>query len=498
MYLSAPVKRFDGSREGLDAAALAGTLALLDACGRDLPELILLGSAHPLEFGGIAGPELAERTAHALRARGRALPVEFSAREGVYVRGASLSASANGADLLHEAALRVSRGERRAIGVVAVEQMRLKETSEITDILRSLIHEEERRYGLTMPALGALLQSYAEDRTPGLDRALRALILTNRANALANPRAHIRKVFTAEDYDSDRNPPVSEPIRLWGVAPTSSGYAALRVGRERPARRAVRVVGIGEGIDRVSVAARARFLRSRATAEAMNALCAAAGRSIEEIRAEIAYAEIHDAFPIIEYQGLLDTGLLDPGTAVDEILAGAVAPDGRIPVNLSGGVMGGHPIGATGIGQVVELVLQGLGLAELGRAWPLPHESIALNVGGPATYNCVTLLRASDDADPEPALVDLPRRIVRDDLDLWTAKGALASAGGRVAARTRLHYPPSGFASPLDIVFVELSDRRAFAIPDDARIDTGDAVNVSVEDGLFHARRAIDGLRRIA
>jgi len=498
-FLSAPVKKFSGGKETVEEAALDGTLALLSACGRDLPEILLLGSAHPLEFGGVGGADLAERTARALRGRGIAIPVEFYAREGVYVRAASLSASANGADLVHEAALRVARGERRSVGVLALEQMRLKETPEITTILRSLIHEDERRYGLTMPALGALLQAYAEARTPGLDRALRAIVIQNRRNASANPRAHIRKAFSLDDYESDKNPLVSEPLRLWGVAPTSSGYAGIRVGCDRPARRAVRIVGIGQGIDCVAVAARARFLRSDATRSAMDALARTARRAPEEIGCGVAYAEIHDAFPIIEYQGLLDTGLLAEATAVNEILAGAIAPEGRIPVNLSGGVMGGHPVGATGVGQIVELALQGLGVAEMQRAWPAPHESIALNVGGPATYNCVTLLRTSDDAGAEPeALIDLPSRIDRRDFDLATSNGPLASPDGRVVSRTRLFYPPAGHASPLDVVFVELPDRRVFAIPQEPSIALGETVTVTRDEGLFHARRSIDGLRRIA
>ncbi len=493
VYLSAPVKKFHGGRESLEEAALAGALALREACGAAPLETILLGSAHPYEFGGLTGPELAERTAAALRARGVALSVEFFSRPGVYVPEAALAASANGADLLHEAALRVARGERRTIGVLALEQMRLKETAETTAILRSLIHEDERRYGLTMPALGALLESYAVSRVDGLERALREMIFLNRRNATANPRAHVRKAVSPDDYESEKNPIVSDPLRLWGVAPVSSGYAALRVSSEPSGERAVRVVAIGQGLDRVSVAARARFLRSRATAQAMANLDACLGRPFAEIRGEVRYAEIHDAFPIIEYQGLVDTGLLDEATAVRDILAGAIAPDGRIPVNLSGGVMAGHPVGATGVGQIVELTVEGLGLAERPRTWPLPHYSLAFNVGGPATYNCVTLLRVetASDAAP-PATIDLPRRFERRDLDLSAPNGDLAAREGRVISATRLFYPPPGYPTPTEILFVELPDRRAFAIPDEPRIGKADVVLLTEIGGLLHARRAID------
>ena len=269
VYLSAPVKAFGGGRESLEECATLGAAALLEACGSDAPELLLLGSAHPYEFGGLHGAEIAERLARALAARGVAIPVEFYAKPGVYVPEASLSASANGADLLHEGALRIARGERRSIGLLALEQMRLKDRDERTEILRSLIHTEEKRCGVTMPALGALLESFATQRVPGLDAALRQLIFQNRENATLNPRAHVRKAVRPEEYEGERNPPVSEPLRLWGVAPTSSGYAGIRLARERPAARAVRIAAIGQGLDRVAVSARDSFLRSRATAEAM-------------------------------------------------------------------------------------------------------------------------------------------------------------------------------------------------------------------------------------
>jgi acetyl-CoA acetyltransferase len=490
------VKKFHGGREGLEEAAMAGALALLDACGGAPLDAILLGSAHPYEFGGLTGPDLAERTAATLRARGAAVPVEFFSRPGVYVPEAALAASANGADLLHEAALRVARGERRAIGVLALEQMRLRETAETTAILRSLIHEEERRYGLTMPALGALLEAYAVTRVQGLDRALRELIFQNRRNAMANPRAHVRKALSAEDYETEKNPVVSDPLRLWGVAPVSSGYAALRVACEPSGERAVRVVGFGQGLDRVSVAARARFLRSRATAQAMANLDACLGRPFSEVRGDVRYAEIHDAFPIIEYQGLVDTGLLDEATAVRDILAGATAPGARIPVNLSGGVMAGHPVGATGVGQIVELAIEGLGLSEKARSWPLPHYALALNVGGPATYNCVTLLRVETPGDSAPpATIDLPRRFERADFDLTFPNGNLPAREGRVISATRLFYPPPGYPSPTEVVFVELPDRRVFAAPDEPGIATGEAVVVAERDGLYRARRAIDAPR---
>ena len=455
VYLSRPVKQFSGSRQPLVELAQEALEALL-ASGGPPPGLLLMASAHPQELAGISGPELEAAVAARAGLFGLKTRVEFYANPGIEEPTAHLAASAAGAALVHEAARRVARGQETSIAVLGLEQMRLTDRETTTQALRSLIHPAERACGLTMPALGALLMRQMETRHPGLQEALTTLTVANRGRTVLNPRAHIRKALRVEDIRSDKNPPVSEPLRLFDVAPTSSGYAGLFVTADAPPHDIqVQVAGIGRGLDTLSVCRRGADFR--ATREAMAELLEHVGWEPGDIRRRVGTAEVHDAFPIIEFMGLLDCGLLAPETAVADILAGAVAPTGRQPVNATGGVMGGHPIAATGVGQIVELYLEAVGRSEGGVSLgPDGGYALAFNVGGPLTYNCVTLLCAFRREEGPPRDFRLSQRPHAVAADLDCALGPAPRPGpARLVAATALQYPPPGYAAPCAIGVVE-------------------------------------------
>lgn len=474
VYLSRPVKQFSGSRQPLVDIALEGFEALL-ASGGLPPEAVLVTSAHPWELAGVTGGDIVTAVAARAKELGLDIRVEFYSNPGLEEPTAHLAASAAGAALVHEGVRRVDRGEVHRLAVLGVEQMRLTDRATTTSALRSLIHPDERTTGITMPALGALLTRRFEADFPRLHEALTGLTIANRARSAANPRAHMRKTIRREEIAGERNPMVSEPLRLFDVAPTSSGYAGLFLSSEPGALETeVVVAGIGRGIDRLSVAHRQllgpipEFLAGArppgqagvspcpgATAEAMNELLGGLEWTFGELRRNVAYAEIHDAFPIIEFMSLLDSGLAGRDEIVAEILAGAFAPDGRLPVNVMGGVMGGHPIGATGVGQVVELLLQALGRAETPVSRPATHYALALNVGGPLTYNCVTLLCAFPKGDGPPREFRISPRDHATAADIDRAAAPpLASGAVRVLSATRLEFPPPGFEAPCHLALV--------------------------------------------
>ncbi len=464
VYLTRPVKQFSGSRQPLADLALEGFEALL-ASGGAPPDRLLITAAHPYELAGISGPELAEVLGRRARELSLDIAVEFYGNPGIEEPTAHLAASAAGAALVHEAARRVASGDCRSIAVLGVEQMRLTERSRTTEALRSLIHPEERDSGLTMPALGALLTRRLESEFPGLSGALTALTIANRRRTVANPRAHIRKALRLEDLDSERNPVVSDPLRLFDVAPTSSGYAGLFLtAGPGPLETQVVVAGIGRGLDRLSVARRAELSRSAATTEAMEELLNGLGWTPDEFHRSVAYAEIHDAFPIIEFLGLLDCHLVPDGDPVGAVRSGRFDNDGACPVNALGGVMGGHPIGATGVGQIVELYLQAVGRSEVKLDAGPPHFAFAFNVGGPLTYNCVTLLAAFRSGAGLPRKFELSRRphAVAGDIRRDPPDGVTGTA--RILSTTRLEFPPAGREAPCHIALVE-TGRGARVVP---------------------------------
>lgn len=455
VYLSRPIKQFSGSRQPLVEIALEGFEALL-ASGGPPPELLLVASAHPYELADITGFDLAGWLAGRARELGIPTKVEFYANPGLEEPTAHLAASAAGAALFHEGVRRVAHGGVRSVGVLGVEQMRLADRDTLTTALRGLIHPEERSAGITMPALGALLTRRLEADFPDLGQALTALTVGNRSRATRNRRAHVRKALRMEDVDTDRNPFVSEPLRLFDVAPASSGYAGIILARE-PGPFPVRVVvaGIGRGLDRLGVAGRPLQHHAAATRAAMDELLEGLGWTPAEFRRSVACAEIHDGFPILEFLGLLDCGLVDRGEIVPAILAGAFDPAGRLPVNVMGGVMGGHPVAATGLGQIVELYHQAQGRAETKLALDYPHYSLALNVGGPLTYNCVSLLCAFRSDQGPPREFSLSPRSHPTAADIDTSVDDPPEEGpAEVLGATRLEYPPPGFEAPCRIALV--------------------------------------------
>ena len=456
VYLSGGVRRVSDSTQSLKELYIEAADALL--AGRSGAELdaVVLASAHPVELNSTSPEELCSAVSAHLRSKGWDIPVKYFHKPSVYVREAHLAASATGAALLHEGIRMVAFDSYSAIGLIAAEQMRSESSEKSISSLRSLIHPEEQPYGTTMPALAGLLTSWALKQNPALEEALLQLTVNTHAYGSKNPRAHIRKAFSADDFRAEagkRNAVVSSPLHLWEVAPRSAGYAALVLSGTPPDDEVkVKVAGYGQGTDTLSLAARDSFTSSQATCAAMGQL-----RSmIDHTPGMVRYTEIHDAFPILAYLGLLDTGLLCPDTAIDAILAGETALGGRIPVNLSGGVSCGHALAASGLGQIVELMKQAKGEAEVQIPdLAYPHYCLATSVGGFNTYNVVTLLHASKDGSESFALREIPD-ITAADFD--TGLPEANRDEGDVIASTELYFPPPGFGSPL---LIELRENES-------------------------------------
>jgi acetyl-CoA C-acetyltransferase len=152
----------------------------------------------------------------------------------------------------------------------------------------------------------------------------------------------------------------------------------------------VRVAGVGQGADTLAVRHRVELTSFAATRTAAREAYAMAGFGPERIDV----AEVHDAFTPFELISLEDLGLVPPGKAGRATLDGDTALDGRLPINPSGGLKArGHPLGATGLAQVVELCWQLTGQAT-GRQVSA-RVGLAHSIGGLATSNWVTLLEAA-------------------------------------------------------------------------------------------------------
>ncbi|WP_424139533.1 thiolase family protein [Roseomonas chloroacetimidivorans] len=215
--------------------------------------------------------------------------------------------------------------------------------------------------GMTLPTVYAMRGTrYLHERneTPEI---LARVAVKNRGHGVLNPLAQQRKAVTLEEVLQSR--PVAEPLTLLQCCPSMvDGAAAVVLTTRRPGagRPAVRVVGsavqsgrIEEGCDNI--------LDAEITARTARMAYEQAGLGPEDVNV----VELHDAFTIAELLYYEALGLAPQGGGADLLRRGDTALGGRVPVNPSGGLLAkGHPLGATGVAQMVEVTWQLEGRAE--------------------------------------------------------------------------------------------------------------------------------------
>ncbi|MBM4248292.1 MAG: thiolase domain-containing protein [Euryarchaeota archaeon] len=293
-------------------------------------------------------------------------------------------ASASGAAVLEQAARCVASGRYRTVLVAAGERMTHLPTGRVSAILAEVLSPLERALGLTMASLAAL-STRAYMHRHGLTREELALVpVKSHGNALLNPIAHFRKAITVQDVLESR--PVSDPLRVYDCSAVSDGAAAVVLSSERGE---VRVAGIGHGTDALAVQHREDLCSLRATREAARQAFAEASCG----PGEVDVVEAHDAFSILELIDLEDLGFFPAGGARRALVKGETQLGGALPVNVSGGLKArGHPVGASGLAQVVELFDQLTGNAGR-RQVDGAAVGLAQSIGGFGSNNLVTVLR---------------------------------------------------------------------------------------------------------
>ncbi len=361
--------RFGRRPESLvDLMAEAGAMAL-EGIGRKPVDGLLVGT---MAAGSMAELEnITSQLAHRLA-------IETTA--GYRVE----AASASGAAVFHAAVAAVASGFFRRLLVVAGEKMTAQPSAEVSRILARSLAPSEQSAGATLPALASLVtQMYLAEHA--IDESiLHTVAVLARAAAAKNPAAQFQSAVTLEEVATSR--PVALPLRLLHCSAMSDGAAAVVLERgEGPAT----VLGLGQGFDQLMVADRERPSSFRATRVAAQR----AYESARLTRKEIDFAELHDAFAPFLLIDLEDIGICGPGEAPGWIADGAVAPDGRFPVNPSGGLLGrGHPVGASGLAQIAEVARQLRGEAGPTQL-PRPiNVGLAQSIGGLASHNFVTIL----------------------------------------------------------------------------------------------------------
>jgi len=240
--------------------------------------------------------------------------------------------------------------------------------------------EWERLTGTTFSGVYAQMASVYLDTYDATVEDLARVAVKNHKNGAKNPKAHLG--FECSLEDATNAPAVARPLNLYHCCPTSDGAAVALLASEdvvdEYTDERVRVAGVGAASDRVGLADRDSYVRLAATEAAAESAYADAGIEPDELD----LAEVHDCFAIAELLAYEDLGLCGRGEAPQLLREGATGLDGELPVNTSGGLKSkGHPIGATGTGQVVELFEQLTGRAGE-RQLDEPRYGLAHNVGG--------------------------------------------------------------------------------------------------------------------
>lgn len=359
--------RFGKRQESLPDLMAEAARSALSRAQLEAPDALVVASMNPEEFIG-EGNFASHIATYLGFARVPALRVE--------------TATSSGAAAVYAAFAAVAAGFYRSVLVVGGEKMTHLSTPRVSELISRSVDPDERSYGATMPALAALVTRAFMVKTGVTLKEISQASVKNHAHGALNPYAHFQEAVTLEQVMESRV--VADPLRLYHCCPISDGAAALVLSAEPTP---IRIAGIGQGMDTLAMRYRESLVSFRATQEAARAAYRMAGFGPERVEV----AEVHDAFAPFELITLEDLGLVPPGKAGRATANGETALDGRLPVNPSGGLKArGHPLAATGIAQLVELVWQLLGEAA-GRQVSA-GVGLAHSIGGLATNNWVTLV----------------------------------------------------------------------------------------------------------
>ena len=217
--------------------------------------------------------------------------------------------------------------------------------------------------GASFPGLFASIARSYMAKYKASEEDLARVAVKNHENGILNPKAHVRKKITIDDVL--KSPVVASPLKLYDCCPFSDGASAIILCSEDFAKKSgrpfIEVIGSGRGASPAAVQGRDDITTIPSTVAEANQAYKMAGITEKDID----FAEVHDCFTIAELIDIEDLGFFKKGAGANAVREGATSRDGEIPINPSGGLKSkGHPIGATGIGQVVEVFEQLTGKAE--------------------------------------------------------------------------------------------------------------------------------------
>ncbi|MBI4454271.1 MAG: thiolase domain-containing protein [Acidobacteria bacterium] len=270
------------------------------------------------------------------------------------VEGACSSASI----AFRQGYLLIASGLYDIVLVAGVEKMSTAAKEKITASLSTSIDmETEGQTGLTFPGFWAMIARRHMYEFGTTMEQIGMVAVKNHKNGAKNPRARFRNIITLEDVMTSRL--ICDPLRLYDCCPTSDGASAAVLCASEKARefteRPIEIAGSAQATGFPSLSDMGQEVMLPATVIAANQAFEMAGLS----RNDIDVVELHDCFSVAEIVDSEDLGFFKKGKGGRAVEQGMTQVDGKLPINPSGGLMcKGHPVGASGLGQIYEVVRQ--------------------------------------------------------------------------------------------------------------------------------------------
>jgi len=302
------------------------------------------------------------------------------------------SACASGGVAFRQAFIEVASGLSDIVLAGGVEKMTDTDGGSATYALSTAADQEyECFHGVTFPGLYAMMARAHMAKHGTTREQLAEVAVKNHYHGSMNPLAQFPQEITVQGVLESIL--VADPLRILDCSPITDGAAAVIVSTPEIAKRlgrgpVIRVTGSGQASDTIALHSRADMSWLRSTEVAATAAYQMAATGPEGID----FVEVHDCFTIAEIMVLEALGLYAPGGGGPATSRGETRLGGKRPVNTSGGLKAkGHPVGATGIAQIYELVTQLRGAAG-SRQVTGARRGLAQNMGGTGASSTVHIL----------------------------------------------------------------------------------------------------------
>ncbi len=292
------------------------------------------------------------------------------------------AACSSGAAAFRTAVIAVASGQIETALAVGVEKMTDSPVNEITAELATAADADwEAGQGLSFVALNALIMQRYMYEYGWKKEDFAPFAVNAHANAMHNPFARFHEPTTIEAYM--KAPMVADPINLMDASAIGDGAAAcvvvpLEIFKGQPTHRIIKVLASAAATDTIAIDHRKDPLWLKAANLSSAQAYSQAGISAKEID----FFELHDAFSIMAVLSLEANGFSERGKGPRLALDGEILPNGKIPIATRGGLKArGHPVGATGMYQIVEVVQQLRGEA-VGSQVENARIGMSQNIGG--------------------------------------------------------------------------------------------------------------------